>query len=349
MPTKKDIAWSELKVGVLVVIAIAILSAIVILVLGVESPFASRYTLYTHLPNIGGLRPGSTVMLEGLTIGTVKRFDFEGEVEKGIKIEMRLQKKYQSRIRTDSIAKLRSLGLLGDKYIEITQGTADGRVLAQGEDIVGAPPLDLDQMIAKATHTFDNMSDTVDNIKTVTENMKEGKGTVGQLFYNEALYKNMNELVTKMNKGTGTMSALMNDDTLYKELRDTAGNLRKVTSNLQNGESAAGKLLSDKELGKSIDTSVKKLEAIMARMDSGEGTLGKLSTDPALYNNLNKIVSDLGPVANQVSKGEGTVGQLFQNKQLYDNTNKFMSEMMLLVHDVRQDPKKYLKIKFSIF
>ena len=349
MPSKRDIAWSELKVGVLIVIALAILSAIVILVLGVESPFASRYTLYTYMPNISGLRPGSTVMLEGVNIGTIKEFEFSSDLEKGIKIEMRLQSKYQDRIRTDSIAKLQSLGLLGDKIVEISQGTADGRPLKEGETVTGAPPLDLDQMIAKATHSFDNLSETVDNIKAVTQKMKEGQGTVGRLFNDEALYKNAAELLQKANKGTGTMSALLNDDKLYKELSTTASNLRNITDQINQGNSAAGKLLTDKEIGQSIDSSVKKLEGVMARIDAGKGTLGKLSTDPALYDNLNKVMANLAPISDNISKGNGTVGQLVHDKQLYDNTNKLMAELVMFVHDVRQDPKKYLRVKFSIF
>src|SRR3972149_4518176 len=111
MPSKQALAWAELKVGVLIVIALAILSAIVVLVLGVESPFAKRYTLYTYLPNISGLRTGSQVMLEGVTAGTVDSYEFEPQdLEKGVRIRVRILQKYQSRIRTDSIAKLRSLG-----------------------------------------------------------------------------------------------------------------------------------------------------------------------------------------------------------------------------------------------
>ena len=349
MATKKQIAWSELKVGVLIIIALAILSAIVVLVLGVESPFARRYTLYTYLPNIGGLRPGSAVMLDGVTIGAVESFDFSEDMEKGIRIRMRLQKRYQDRIRTDSIAKLRSLGLLGDKYIEINQGTPSGRALNEGETVTGAPPLDLDQMIAKATHSFDNLSDTVDNIKVLTESMRNGEGTVGRLLRDDSFYKNANEVLHKLHEGRGSMASLLNDGTLYRELSSTASNLRKVSAKLEKGESAAGKLLSNKEVGDSLENSIKKIEGVLARMERGEGSLGKLSTDPSLYNNLNDIAKNLKPVTEKVSRGEGTVGQLFVDKQLYQNANKFMAEMLMLVHDIRQDPKKYLRIKFSIF
>ncbi|HJZ11973.1 MAG TPA: MlaD family protein [Acidobacteriota bacterium] len=349
MATRKQIAWSELKVGVLVVVSLAILSAIVVLVLGVESPFARKYTLYTYLPNIGGLRPGSSVMLDGVTIGTVESFEFSKDLEKGIKIRLRLQKQYQDRIRTDSIAKLRSLGLLGDKYIEINQGTVHGRPLNEGETITGAPPLDLDQMIARATHSFDNLSDTVDNIKVLTERMRNGEGTVGRLLQDDSFYKNANEVLRKMHEGKGTMASFLNDRTLYRELSTTASNLRKVTSTIETGEGTVGKLLNNKEMGDSLHKSVQKIEGILARMDKGEGSLGKLSTDPALYNNVNELAKNLKPVTERVSRGEGTVGQLFVDKKLYENTNKFMSEMFMLVHDVRQDPKKYLRIKFSIF
>ena len=84
-------------------------------------------------------------------------------------------------------------------------------------------------------------------------------------------------------------------------------------------------------------------------MEKGEGTLGKLSSDPALYNNLNKVTANLGPITDQIAKGEGTVGKLLRDKELYDSTNQLMSEMSLLVKEVRKDPKKYLRIRFSIF
>jgi phospholipid/cholesterol/gamma-HCH transport system substrate-binding protein len=350
MPSKQAIAWSELKVGVLIVIALAILSGIIILVLGVESPFAKRYTLYTYLPNIGGLRPDSQVMLEGVTVGTVDDYQFaENDLEKGVRIKMRILQKYQSRIRTDSIAKLRSLGLLGDKYIEINQGTPNGRILREGEVITGAPPLDLDEMIAKGSHTFDNVSDTVNNIKALTQGILNGEGTVGKLMRDEGLYKNANETMRKVHEGKGTASSFLNDPTLYRELSTTASNLRKVSQRLESGEGAAGRLLSDKEVGDSLKSSIKKIDGMLAKIDKGEGTLGKLSSDPALYNNLNKLSENLRPITEKVAHGEGTVGQLFQDKQLYNNTNKFMAELVMLVHDVRQDPKKYLRVKFSIF
>jgi phospholipid/cholesterol/gamma-HCH transport system substrate-binding protein len=350
MPSKKDIAWSELKVGVLIIIALAILSAIIVLVLGVESPFARRYTLYTYLPNTGGLRPDSPVMLEGVTAGTIDSYEFEaGDLEKGVRIKMRILKKYQDRIRTDSIAKLRSLGLLGDKYIEITQGTPNGRILAEGEVITGAPPLDLDELIAKGTHTFDNLSLTVDNIKAITQGILNGEGTVGRLMRDDALFRNLNETTRKLHEGKGTVAQLLNDATLYRELSATASNLRKVSAKIESGEGAAGKLVSNKEVGESIQSSIKKLESVLAKMEKGEGTLGKLSTDPALYNNLNKVTANLAPITDQISKGQGTIGALLKDKQLYDNSNKFVTELTLLVKEIRQDPKKYLRIKFSVF
>lgn len=347
MATKQAIRWAELKVGVVVVIAITIITAIIVLVLGTENPFARRYTLYTYLPNIGGMRPDSVVMVEGVEAGKVEEFGFVAD--KGIRVKMRIQKRFQELIRTDSIAKLRSLGLLGDKYVEITQGTSDGRMLKEGEMVTGAPPLDLDQMIAKATHMFDNMSDTVDNIKALSEDVRAGKGNVGRIFKDEQLYKNTNDVVRKLSQGDGTMARLLNDGALYRELSQTTENLRKVTARIESGEGAAGKLLSNKEAGESIQKSIKSLEAILSRVQQGEGSLGKLATDPALYNNLNQIAANLKPITDKVSKGEGSLGAFVYDKQLYDNANKFLSELVTLVHDVHEDPKKYLRVKFSIF
>lgn len=348
MPTKKALAWSELKVGILIIISLTILVAIVVLVLGVESPFASRYTLYTYLPNIGGLRQDSPVMLEGVTVGTIKSYEF-AELEKGVRITMRIQEKYQERIRTDSIAHLTSLGLLGDKYIEISQGTRDGRPLKEYETITGAPPLDFDEMVARANHTFDDLGQTVNNIKDITLSMKEGKGTLGRLLKDEAVFTNLNEFLRKSQQGNGTLAKLINDDKVYKDLSAAMANVRTATENLRTGEGTAGKILNDKELGKKLESTINKLETVMARVESGEGTLGKLSKDPALYNNLNGVMANIKPLSDRVAKGEGTVGKLFYDQKLYDSTNDTMKEIQLLIRDIRQDPKRYLRFKFSIF
>jgi phospholipid/cholesterol/gamma-HCH transport system substrate-binding protein len=348
MASKKAIAWAQLKVGVLIITALVILTAIIVLVLGVESPFAPRYTIYTYLPNIGGLRPDTPVMLEGVTIGEVKDFEF-APIGQGVRIKMRIQKKYQDRIRTDSIAKLQSLGLLGDKYIEVTQGTLNGRILKEGESITGAPPLDLDQMIAKATHTFDTLAETVDNIKVLSQGLRQGQGTIGKLLRDEALYNNFNETLTRLHEGKGTIAQLLNNDALYKDLDGAVSNLRTVLARVEKGEGGVGKLVSDPKVSASIEDSIKRIESIVTRIDRGEGSLGKLSTDPALYNNLNKIAANLGPLSDKMAKGEGTIGQLFYDKQLYDNSNKLVSELIMLVHDIREDPKKYLRVKFSVF
>ena len=294
MPTKKALAWSELKVGALIIISLAVLVGIVVLVLGVESPFARRYTLYTYMPNIGGLREDSPVMLEGVTVGNVKGYEFV-ELEKGVRVELRIQEKYRERIRTDSIAHLSSLGLLGDKYIEISQGTRDGRPLKENETVTGAPPLDIDEMIARANHTFDNLGDTVINVKDITQAMKEGKGTVGKFLKDDDIYKNLNEILRKTHSGSGTIGSLINNDKLYRDLSDTAVNLRAATENLRAGQGTAGKLLNDKEMGEKLSNSIAKLEGVIVRIEKGDGTLGKLSRDPALYNNLNQVMANLKP------------------------------------------------------
>jgi phospholipid/cholesterol/gamma-HCH transport system substrate-binding protein len=111
----------------------------------------------------------------------------------------------------------------------------------------------------------------------------------------------------------------------------------------------AGKLLSDSKVAASFENTITRLEAVVTRLDKGEGSLGKLSVDPALYNNLNQVSANLKPITAHVSQGQGTVGKLFKDQELYDNSNKVMKEVLLLVQDIRKDPKKYLRIRFSIF
>ena len=91
------------------------------------------------------------------------------------------------------------------------------------------------------------------------------------------------------------------------------------------------------------------IKSMAARLESGQGTLGKLSTDDTLYLEINNTMRKLTGFVNDIEKGRGTLGQLAKDDQLYKNLNQLSAEMVKLIYDFRQNPKRFLTIKFKIF
>ena len=86
-----------------------------------------------------------------------------------------------------------------------------------------------------------------------------------------------------------------------------------------------------------------------ARLDAGEGTLGRLSTDDELYREMNNALQKLTGFVNDIEAGKGTLGRLAKDEQLYENVNEFSAEVVKMIYDFRQNPKKFLTIKFELF
>jgi phospholipid/cholesterol/gamma-HCH transport system substrate-binding protein len=139
--------------------------------------------------------------------------------------------------------------------------------------------------------------------------------------------------------------------------------LRKISEDLQAGRGTAGKLLTNDELynrinrtADKLDRSVEQINSMIAEINAGQGTLGKLIKDDQIYNDARAAIARFNTTAERVDnmvaaaqRGEGTVGKLLTDEALYSNVNQLSSEGVKLIYDFRQNPKKYLTIKFELF
>jgi len=139
--------------------------------------------------------------------------------------------------------------------------------------------------------------------------------------------------------------------------------LRGISEDLRRGRGTAGRLLTDEALYNEaraaiarLNRAVDDISGITADIRSGRGTAGKLLTDEALYNDARAAIARFNTTAERidtvvagVQRGEGTAGRLLTDEALYNNVNQLSAESVKLLYDFRQNPKKYLTIKFSIF
>ncbi len=346
MPRTRSLAWSELKIGIVSVVALVIASFLIFMVSGSGGFFWQRYGLKTVFPDIQGLKVGAPVRVAGVEIGSVKKIDFIGDK---VEVAMEVGKEQMERITDRSTASLGSISLLGEAAVDITPNSQGTPIPEWGYVRSGPPPGSLSTAAEAATKSLETTN-------ALLEQVRQGRGTLGKLVTDDTLYQQLNDFVESaeavthgINSGRGTLGRLVNNPAAAKSLEQSLENLQMVTARIRNGEGSLGHLLNDDALSKSVTSATSNLDAITGRINKGEGTAGKLINDTELYNRLNSMADRLDKLTAALNQGEGTAGQLLHDKQLYENMNSAVTELHNLVKDIRADPKKYLNVRVSIF
>ena len=346
MPRTRSLAWSELKIGIVAVAAMVLTVMIVVAVGGAAGFSWQRYTLKTKFPNVQGLKSGAVVRVAGVEVGKVTEVALSGpEVE----VTLEIKEQYQPLITTDSRASIGSLSLLGEPIIDVTPASS-------GTPLKGGDFIQAGRTAGQLADVAEGATQTLDQITGILQDIRAGKGTVGKLFTDDQVYKEVQALVSaaegvagQINRGQGTLGMLIRDPSAYRRFSAALTDLQAMTQRITAGEGSLGRLLKDDALARSLTSASSHVDQLTARLNRGEGTAGKLLTDKELYDRFNSLAARFDRLAENLTKGQGTAGQLLHDKQLYDNMNAAANELRSLIGDIRKDPKKYLNVRVSIF
>ncbi len=347
MPRTRSLAWSELKIGVLTILAITIAAVAVFMLTGGRGFFWQRYNLKTRFDNVAGLKSGSPVRVAGVEVGTVTSVDeFVGEQ---VDVILEVNTSMRGRITTGSTAYLGSVSLLGESAVDITPST-------KGTPIPDFGYIPAGRAKGQIADVAEQAQQSVAEIRGLVTDIRAGKGTVGKLMTDDRLFNDLQQFVASageltrgIREGRGTMGKLMNDPKTANALEGAMTNLQRVTEQLNAGQGSLGKLLKDDTFATSLNGATSNIQDLTAKLNRGEGTAGKLMTDQALYNKLDAVAGRFDELLTKLNDGEGTAGQLLKDKQLYENMNRTVVELRSLLAAIQKDPKKYLNLKVSIF
>ena len=369
MPKQAAMRWVDLRVGLLVVASIVVLIVLILAVSGDISLFTTERTYYTELAGAEGLKTGDEVRLAGVRVGTVKSVAFtdvppDQTAKSSVRIEMVVEgEDAHERIRTDSRAILRQLGLLGGQYVNITPGTQGNPVLAEGDTIRGLREVAIADVVESSDDVLAGFKQLTNKLNEITDTINNGEGTIGRFINDESFYLNLNrvtleaqELVRRIREGEGTAGKLINDPQLYDDIRASVNELQEVADQISNGQGTIGKFIREEEVYNRVNSAATRLDAAADRVDqitaqvrSGQGTVGKLVYDEKLHQDASAAVASLKNITDRIDRGEGTLGKLAKDDALYNNLNALSSESVKLLYDFRQNPKKYLSVKVSLF
>jgi len=346
MPRTRSLAWSELKIGLLSVVALIMAATMIFLLSGEGGFWWQQYSLKAVFDNIAGLKEGAPARVAGVEVGSVSNIKFLGD---RVEVTMDISREHQSRVTTESRATLGSVSLLGESAVDITASTRGTPIPQWGYVPTGRPQGSIAEVATQAT-------EGIQEATALLRDIRAGRGTMGQLFTNDAVYKDVEALLQSADRvtaqiasGRGTLGRLTNDPRLYEELSTSVRDLNTITTRIRSGEGSLGRLLNDPAFANSLTATTQNIEGVSDRLNRGEGTAGKLLTDTQLYDRLNRMADRLDTLTTRLNEGEGTAGQLLRDKQLYENMTQAVGELRNFIADVRKDPKKYLNVKVSIF
>jgi phospholipid/cholesterol/gamma-HCH transport system substrate-binding protein len=300
---------------------------------------------------------GSAVRLNGILVGEVKQVDLSGSSDPArvVRMDLEIREEFLSNIPVDSVASVAAENVLGAKYINIKRGISSQMVKPGGEiqalDVQG-----FEEVVQQSYALLASLQGILKRIDAIVGVVEAGKGSIGKLLVDEELYNRLNATVAEVQKiagaissAKGTVGKLLYDDALYNDVRGTISKLDNLMLEIQQGEGTAGKLIKDPALYNEAQRTIAELRKIAEDLNAGKGTAGKLLKSDELANRINNTLGKVDTTIDKLNAGQGTLGQLLVNPQLYDSFNGLSREMHELIKDFRANPKKFLRIRVSLF
>jgi phospholipid/cholesterol/gamma-HCH transport system substrate-binding protein len=361
MAQRKQLTWTELRVGLFV------LAGIVLVVIGIfyitgSGTLGTKYRLVTHLPEVEGLAIGAPVTLDGLEVGNVETIGVtpvrpgqSPDPNRAIEVVMRINRNFQQYIRTDSSASQLTQGFLGNRVITVRRGYA-GQVLQDGQEVPAREENGFNQIAQRGTVLMENLTALSNQIGGVVNDIHQGRGTLGKLLTDQTAYNRLNsalervdQITASIQQGQGTIGKLINSDALYTKVDSAAERINNVIAALQDQKGALGKLIYDPTLHDSAKDFFANSDAILSDIRAGRGTLGKLANDDTLFAVWRQTGLNLRDATATLNSRDATAGKFFSDPKFYDNISGAAGDVRLLIGDFRTHPSKFLHVKFSLF
>jgi len=349
---KKELRWAQIKTGIIITLALAILFLSVFFAGSIERLLRPRIEIRAAIPDVKGLKKGAPVWMFGIEEGSVK--DINLDPRYGTVVTISLYRKALGFLKKDSTVTILTMGLLGDKYVELAAGTPEAPPINAGDMLRGAAQIDIKDVMETGGASIQKMNDFIEKLGKLVEKIEESKGTLSRLLEDPSLYDNLAEsskslsLVAKdIRDGRGTIGMLVKDPSLYDRLASTSKSLDDFSRKLASGSGTMKKLVEDDRLYNRLVGAASSVEEFGKKLNDSSGTMHKLIEDPELYENLNRTSLRISLILDKIDKGEGAAGALIRDEEMARDLKETVRELRELTEDIRQQPGKYFK--FSLF
>lgn len=355
--------YLDVLLGVFVALGLSLL-VVLVFVLGKERRlFDSAAYINARFPNVAGLDEGAQVMLAGVVVGHVSDIRFpsldatKGAFHRDITVVMRISDDMMPWVRKDSIVRVDSKGLLGDKTINITLGSPDIPAAQDGDILESIPPIDLNDALGEAKIILDNVTKSVISVRKFMDNfIKEGgdralaqaattiKNIAAEVESGEGI---LHQIIYSSESGDNFNKAVKDVQRIVTKMTNTANHIENMVNEVESGEGLLHALVYDpvgSEILASTQTAIGQIETAMVQVNeeirkirgSFETTEGK-----GLLTNLDQTAANLNAIVSGLKAGEGTLGRLLVDPSVFE-------DVKLLLGNVRRNGALKALIRYGI-
>lgn len=348
----------EARVGLVILVAIGLFAAGVFLIGDKSNLFSRKNRYFVEFNSVSGLAPGSPVQLDGVDVGTVEEIVLpENPARKQIRVWISLDRRYAERVRGPlqtgmggaeprSQARIKTLGLLGDKFIEINSGSPEYPPIPVSGEIPAAQPTNVDALLASGEDVMDNVVEISASLSTILGRMERGEGLLGELTTDspsgqrlkESLIgtsETMERIATTIESGDGPIPRLLNDRAMADQLEQSLDRFESLLATAQNGPGLLPGLLNDPSTKAQFDQTLaslndvaQDLQAFTSDLETSDALLPRLVKDEEygreITEEIRRIVGRLNTLSVRLTEGKGTAAKLINDPQVYEAVNDIL-------------------------
>ncbi len=360
MPQKKQVSMAEMKVGILVTIALFLLAALILQQSWGVDWFSRNVKAITYLPDVGGLKPGAPVWLAGIEIGKVRKvsivppevyagnepiFHKMAEIKQQIdSIDPNLPNAKQ--MVADLTDRIRNLKVdirivevqLDIRSQYINRINRDSEVSIESRGLIGDSFIDISPGTLGLPPIKRGDFYLIEGVQRpgFREIMTGANDVIANFGVLSEQFKNIAMKINPSKVGAGVSETIQDTQATLRQANHTFARATLLIEDLRNGEGTVGRLVSDPALYKRLIESLDKFNKIADQIQNGNGTLARLINDPRLFDTANETLRKAEVMMDRIEKGEGTLGRLSKDPALYDTSKQAIDKLAVFVDQVNK-------------
>lgn len=338
-----------LRVGVFVLVGLAAFLGMIYALGARARLFEPRFTVSAEFTEVGGLVEGATVRLAGVQIGRVSGVNLPSQPGGKVRVDMSIARRYNDRIRKDSVARIETQGLLGDRIIEITVGTLASPPVRPNDVLASRDPFDLNRVMDEGAGVVKSVGALADSLRETAQALNQSRlieEATATVQTARKVTDQVGKIVGDVERGKGWAHALIYEEPVaLRRLNDLVGTTQSLLDRVQRGEGAAGVLTSEQSTAaaKRFVAAMDRLSRVVQQPSAEDGLLPALLFDPKyrpVVEDLRVVAHNLRDVSDRLAGGRGTLGSLIKDEPTDGGIRQASQDFQAAVANLREITEK---------
>jgi phospholipid/cholesterol/gamma-HCH transport system substrate-binding protein len=311
--------------------------------------FEPRFTISAEFTEVGGLVEGATVRLAGVQIGRVSGVTLPSEPGGKVRVDMTIARRFGDRVRKDSVARIETQGLLGDRIIELSVGSAAAPPVRPNEVVASRDPFDINRVMDEGAQVVKSIGTLADSLRETAQTLNQSgliQETTSTVRAARKITDQVGRVVGEVERGKGWAHALIYEEPLaLRRVNDLVASAQTLLDRVQRGESAAGVLTSEQSTASArrLVAAMDRLSRVVEQPSPEDGLLPALLFDPkyrAVVEDLRVTAHNLRDVSERVAGGRGTLGSLVKDEPTDGGIRQASQDFQAAVANLREITEK---------